>query len=174
MQPPPQALQSVSIRPATPRDADALVAMLERCSPESRYARFLAPVVRFPPGHLHDVLHIDGTRWSWVASDVRTARVVALVSLFRSRPAPGPASGEVGLLVEDDQHRRGIGAALLQVVAASACDMGIGTLSAVSLTTSRHVRQMLERVGTVTSRTDGHTSEHIVEICTRAARRIPA
>lgn len=174
MQSLPHVPPTISVRPATPRDADALVAMFERCSPDSRYARFLSPVSRFPPGHLHDVLHTDGNRWSWVACEMRTQRVVALVSLFRSRAAPGSSTGEIGLLVEDGEQRRGIGTALLDVAAARGCDMGIDTMTAVALTSSRHVRGMLERFGTVTSRTDGHTSEHVVEVCTRLARRASA
>ncbi|HZR12216.1 MAG TPA: GNAT family N-acetyltransferase [Acidimicrobiia bacterium] len=160
----------VAMRPVQPCDEAALVAMFERCSPASRYARFLSPVQRMPARHLHDVLHPDGTRWSWVACDRRDGTVVALSSLFRGRGS----SGEVALLVEDAWQRHGIGTALLELAAARACDVAIDTFIAVALTDSRHVRRMLERVGTVTSVTDGHTSEHRVQVCTAAARRATA
>ena len=36
------------LRPSVPDDAPRLVTMFERCSPASRYARFLAPLRYFP------------------------------------------------------------------------------------------------------------------------------
>ena len=44
------------VRPAIPSDAPRLVAMFERCSPETRLARFMAPLQHFPAAHLVDVV----------------------------------------------------------------------------------------------------------------------
>ena len=71
------------LRPATPDDAPRLVAMFERCSPASRYARFLAPLQHFPAAHLTDVVRSSPDRRSWVVDDLRTGQVVAVGSWFR-------------------------------------------------------------------------------------------
>src|SRR5450755_3497996 len=134
-----------SVRAPGPDDTAALVAMFERSSVESRYARFLSPVPAFPPGHLTDVVHPAPGRWSWVVADECSPNVFAVASLF----CAGRGAAELGLLVEDAEQRRGLGTELLDVVATTAAGTGIRTLVAVTLAHADHVRRMLERVGEV-------------------------
>src|SRR5215207_1641179 len=101
------------LRPAVPDDAPRLVAMFERCSPASRYSRFLAPVAHFPASHLVDVVRSSPVRRSWVVEDLTTGDVVAVASWFRNRSD----TAEVGLVVEDAWQRHGHGTALLDTVA---------------------------------------------------------
>ena len=72
------------LRPAVPDDAPRLVAMFERCSPASRYARFLAPLQHFPASHLVDVVRSSPIRRSWVVDDLDTGDVVGVGSWFRN------------------------------------------------------------------------------------------
>ena len=53
------------LRPSVPDDAPRLVAMFERCSPASRYSRFLAPLAHFPASHLVDVVRSSPIRTRW-------------------------------------------------------------------------------------------------------------
>jgi RimJ/RimL family protein N-acetyltransferase len=149
-----------SVRTPGPDDATALVAMFERCSVESRYARFLSPVPAFPSGHLADVVHPGAGRWSWVTADDDAERIVGVASLF----CAGRDAAELGLLVEDEEQRQGVGTELLGVVVAHAMRARIHTLVAVTLAHAGHVHRMLERWGEVTVTSSGFTSELRVEL----------
>ncbi|HLM18891.1 MAG TPA: GNAT family N-acetyltransferase [Acidimicrobiia bacterium] len=144
------------LRPAVPDDAPRLVAMFERCSPASRYSRFLAPVAHFPASHLVDVVRSSPVRRSWVVEDLTTSDVVAVASWFRNPEACGPDGAEVGLLVEDAWQRHGHGAALLDTLAESARTASITTFVAHTLADSRHVHRLLRHLGATTIDCAGH------------------
>jgi GNAT superfamily N-acetyltransferase len=101
------------LRPSVPNDAPRLVAMFERCSPASRYARFLAPLRHFPASHLVDVVRSSPIRRSWVIDDLETGQVVGVGSWFRNQHD----TAELGLLVEDRWQHQGLGRALLHALA---------------------------------------------------------
>jgi GNAT superfamily N-acetyltransferase len=149
------AQQAFCIRTPTPDDELSLLAMWDRCSVDTRYARFLSPVPYFPPGHLADVLASGPARWSWIGLREDTGDVVGLASLFRT----GAATGELGLLVEDGHQRQGLGTALLTGAAAYGRAVSIETLTATTLVEAHHVRRMLERMGRVAARREGFTTE---------------
>ena len=146
----PQVLSPV-LRPAVPDDAPRLVAMFERCSPASRYSRFLAPLAHFPASHLVDVVRSSPVRRSWVLDDFDTGNVVGVGSWFRN----AEDTAEVGLLVEDAWQRHGHGAALLDTLAESARAAGITTFVAHTLADSRHVHRMLRHLGATTTECAG-------------------
>jgi RimJ/RimL family protein N-acetyltransferase len=141
------------LRPAIPDDAPRLVAMFERCSPASRYARFLAPLQHFPASHLVDVVRSSAIRRSWVVDDFATGHVVGVGSWFRNQGD----TAEVGLLVEDAFQRQGLGSALLDALVDSARYRGITTLVAETLTDSRHVHRLLRRFGPLEIHGTGYT-----------------
>jgi RimJ/RimL family protein N-acetyltransferase len=134
------------LRPANPDDAPRLVAMFERCSPETRYARFMAPLQHFPASHLVDVVKSSRTRRSWVIEDVASGQVVGVGSWFRNELD----AAEVGLLVEDAFQHQGLGTALLDELVASALDEGITTFVGHTLADARHVHRMLRDLGPTT------------------------
>src|SRR5436305_2833827 len=148
------------IRPSLPDDAPRLVAMFERCSPESRYARFLSPLQHFPAAHLVDVLRPSGVRRSWVVDDLDTGELIGVGSWFRNELR----TAEVSLLVEDAAQRHGLGSQLLEVVAANARAAGIPPLGATVLRDSAHVRHMLGRLGPTTVACSGFTCDVRAEL----------
>ena len=137
------------VRPAIPSDAPRLVAMFERCSPETRLARFMAPLQHFPAAHLVDVVQSSPIRRSWVIEDRSSGRVVGVGSWCRNQAGARDAA-EVALLVEDAFQHRGLGTALLDELVASACDEGINAFVAETLAGARHVFRMLQRLGPTT------------------------
>jgi GNAT superfamily N-acetyltransferase len=145
--------RSQVLRPAVPDDAPRLVTMFERCSPASRYARFLAPLQHFPASHLVDVVRSSDIRRSWVVDDLETGDVVGVGSWFRN----AEDTAEIGILVEDGRQRRGLGRALLDELAASAQHAGITSFVAHTLADSRHVHRMLRRIGPTTIQCAGIT-----------------
>jgi GNAT superfamily N-acetyltransferase len=140
------------LRLAVPDDAPRLVAMFERCSPASRYARFLAPLQHFPASHLVDVVRSSPNRCSWVIDDLESGQLVGVGSWFRNEPH----TAELGLLVEDAWQHRGLGSRLLDTIVESARDAGITTLVANTLADSRHVHRMVRRLGPTTTHCEGH------------------
>ncbi len=138
------------LRPATPDDAPRLVTMFERCSPATRYGRFLAPLQHFPAAHLTDVVCSSPLRHSWVVEDVATGDVVGVGSWFRNQRDRSGDAAEVALLIEDAVQTRGLGTALLDQLAADARGEGITTFVADTLADARHVHRMLGRIGPTT------------------------
>ena len=151
-----------ALRPSVPDDAPRLVTMFERCSPESRYARFLAPLRYFPAAHLTDVVRWSPFRRSWVIDDLDTGNVVGVGSWFRQ----ADDTAEVGLLIEDAHQHQGHGRALLDELVASARSAGITTLIGHSLAESRHVHRMLRRIGPTISDCEGY-------VCTMSVSLVP-
>ena len=148
------------LRPASPDDAPRLVAMFERCSPASRYERFLAPVQHFPAAHLVDVVRPSRIRRSWVVDDLDTGQLVAVGSWFRNQLF----SAEVGLLVEDAAQGQGIGTELLDTIADDALAAGKTALVATTLAESRHVYRMFGRLGPTTIACSGPTCDLRVDL----------
>jgi GNAT superfamily N-acetyltransferase len=159
-------MRSTVLRPAVPDDAPRLVAMFERCSPASRYARFLAPLQHFPASHLVDVVRSSEIRRSWVVDDLETGDVIAVGSWFRNEKD----TAEIGLLVEDGRQRAGLGTALLDELAASARHAGITMFVAHSLADSRHVHRMVQRLGPSTIACSGHECTVHVSLVDRVER----
>ena len=149
-----------ALRPSSPDDAPRLVAMFERCSPASRYGRFLAPVQHFPAAHLVDVVRPSRIRRSWVVDDLDTGHLVAVGSWFRNQLF----TAEVALLVEDAAQRQGIGTELLDTIADDARATGITALVATALAESRHVYRMLTRLGPTTISCSGITCDLHVDL----------
>ena len=140
------------LRPSVPDDAPRLVAMFERCSPASRYSRFLAPLAHFPASHLVDVVRSSPIRRSWVIDDFATGDVVGVGSWFRNEGD----TAEVGLLLEDAWQRQGHGTALLDTLVESARTAGVTNFVAHTLADSRHVHRMLRHLGPTTIECAGH------------------
>jgi GNAT superfamily N-acetyltransferase len=156
---------NVVIRQPTPADGPAIEAMFARCSLESRYARFLAPLPTIPADHLARILAPSADNEAWVGvrrDDPET--VVALASWERCG-----ADAELALIVEDSWQRRGIGSAFLRMLAERAWSAGVCRLTASVLRESRHVLRMLRSVlGPASTRADGYVSHVTIDRCDEA------
>jgi GNAT superfamily N-acetyltransferase len=152
----------ILIRPPTPADGPAIEAMFARCSVESRYARFLAPLPMIPAGHLARILTpcTGNKAWVGVAKDDPNT-VVALGSWSRLG-----SDAELALIVEDSWQRQGIGSKFLKMLAQQAWSAGVCRLTASVLTESRHVLRMLRAVlGPTSTRLDGYVSHVTIDRC---------
>lgn len=149
--------EDVLFRRASMADRGAIEAMVRRCSPDSRYARFLAPVPEYPADLLTRALSPESGDGAWLAT--RRHLPEAVVALGSWSPAVGGA--EVALLVEDSWQRCGIGTALLDTLVANARDLGVGQMHATMLSESRHVLRMLRLVA---RRLTSHVSRGVREV----------
>jgi len=158
-----QLTTDIVARRPTVRDAPAIEAMIERCSLESRYARFLAPRPSIPLDHLARVVTPLSGEEAWVG--VRRDEPDTIVALG-SWARVGDDDAELALIVEDSWQRRGIGTSLLRLLGERTQSRGICRLTASVLTESRHVFRMLRAVfGSTSVRPEGFVSRVTIDAC---------
>jgi GNAT superfamily N-acetyltransferase len=119
-------------------DAHELDALMARCSAETRYRRFFAPLRTMPAEYRTGALAGDPTRHDAVVTHLPIdagpagsgggGRIVALASLVTGPEGPGVA--ELGVLVEDGWQRRGLGTALVAELICRARGRGVPYLRA--------------------------------------------
>ena len=111
---------TVHLRPITPADADALVALHGRLSERTLYLRFFGPYPKIPERDLE--------RFTIVDYHDRVALVAILgddmIAVGRYERLDDQAA-EVAFIVQDGQQGRGIGSILLEHLAAAARERGI-------------------------------------------------
>jgi GNAT superfamily N-acetyltransferase len=132
------------LRPATPDDLPALVAMHERCSPDTRRRRYLTTDGVPSPGMLARLL--DPTRAHTLVATVPRVTspdtVVAMVSLVVEG-----SLAEVAVIVEDGWQRRGVGTALARRAFARAERLGCVAVLAHAGIDNPAMERTLRRLG---------------------------
>jgi GNAT superfamily N-acetyltransferase len=138
----------VVVRPVHPGDRALLLAGFERLGPESRYRRFLAAMTRLTGDfvtYLTDVDHHDHE--ALAAIDPETGDGVGVARFVRCRDRPDTA--EAAVTVIDDWQGRGVGTALLDLLAERARAEGVVRFTALLLAENRRMLNLLEALGPV-------------------------
>ncbi|HLY34919.1 MAG TPA: GNAT family N-acetyltransferase [Jatrophihabitantaceae bacterium] len=132
-----------ALRRVNPSDVDELVAMHERCSPQTRYARWHGHTKRFPQSYLARLL----------ADDIAVvARRDGMLIGLGSAARVDSVTWEIGLLVEDGWQRRGVGGQLLTEIVELAHDEGAKVIRAEVLEQDAGLLQPLRALGPLTVR----------------------
>jgi GNAT superfamily N-acetyltransferase len=106
--------------------------MFLRCTPSTVYRRFHGQVKAFPASYLAEALSGVPEHYALVAcAGPGCGRVAALASC---RLDPDRGEGELGILVEDEWQRRGLGSSLLELLVSWADGRGVRALNAQVLT----------------------------------------
>lgn len=155
------AVGTCSMRRAAAGDRPALERMLARCTGQTRYRRFHGPVTAFPERYLTEALSGSPLHFALVAcldedgavgdGAVVDGTVVALASCR----AVDEGVAELGILVEDDWQRRGVGGDLLGEIVAYAARTGLRALQAQVLAEQPWIVGLLRRHGTCTTAAAG-------------------
>ncbi|HEX3461582.1 MAG TPA: GNAT family N-acetyltransferase [Acidimicrobiales bacterium] len=136
------------LRPAA-SDAEAVIAMLSRCSRATLFHRFHGFTDgRAYFGALLEDRPLDGTVLAWYRSacvGVATLGVGAIGTF------------DLGVLVEDAWQRRGVGTQLTSSVLERARARGVGTVHAGVLGEDRFILKALRRIGPLTVSIDSGT-----------------
>jgi GNAT superfamily N-acetyltransferase len=136
----------VRVRPVGPGDRELLRAGFERLGPASRYQRFLAPMAELSEEditYLTDVDHHDHE--ALAAIDEATGDGVGVARFVRC--AGRPDTAEAAVTVIDDWQGRGVGTALLELLAERARAEGVVRFTALLLAENRDMLEVLEAIG---------------------------
>jgi RimJ/RimL family protein N-acetyltransferase len=131
----------LTLRAAVAADLDEVLALHERCSPATRYRRYLSAGGGPRPAQLARLLEPAGG-FALVVEDRASGALVALANLV----ADG-AEAEVGLLVQDDWQRLGLGTALLRRVVALATQIGVEAVHAHTHADNAPMIRTMRRLG---------------------------
>lgn len=135
------------IRPIKPEDAPQFVDLFNRLSQESIYFRFFSPLKRIPPEMLAGFTQIDYDRdMAFVAMTASSAgdTMLGAVRLIRD---PTLSQAEFSIMVADDLHGQGIGAALLRKLIVAAHGLGLQTLVGYVLADNKQMLALARKVG---------------------------
>lgn len=134
---------TVWIRLGRPEDADAVAAMHERCSEQTRYRRYLTGVGQWRDLSLRRLT--GGHRGATLVVMSEDGSIVALGNVF---PDPGDAhAAELAEIVEDAHQGRGIGSRLLRHMLELAQRLGFQNVVATVLAENAQMLAVLEKTG---------------------------
>ena len=132
---------TVWIRLARPEDAEAVAAMHERSSEQSRYRRYLSGVSEWRDINLRRLT--GGHRGATLVVMSEEGDIVGLGNVFPAAPDDGHAA-EIAVIVEDAYQGRGIGARLVRHMLELAERIGFQEVVAIVLAQNAEMRQVLE------------------------------
>lgn len=138
----------VRFRPIRPDDKQRLVRGLAQLSPASRYLRFFRDVDHFTADQLRYLTEVDFVdHCAWIADlpDAPGQPGVGVARWIRSRDAP--AEAEAAVIVADDLQGRGIGTALLWVLARSALERGVEAFRVAVMGENHPMLHLLTQAG---------------------------
>jgi acetate---CoA ligase (ADP-forming) len=125
-------------------DREALIALFNRCSPETIRYRFLRMITALPASMLDEMLAVDGEKHLALVV-TQAEKIVAVGAYIAEDNRPGVA--EVSFLVEDAMQRRGIGTVLLDMLAEIARAHDITRFSADVLADNRLMLSVFRKAG---------------------------
>jgi acyl-CoA synthetase (NDP forming)/GNAT superfamily N-acetyltransferase len=149
------------LRPATPDDEQALLALMQRLSVHTLYLRFFSASPRPSTWYVEQVVAQSRTHSALVAE--RLGEVVAVASWTRMEADPDV--GDVALLVDDEHQALGLGSLLLEHLARLAWTQGLRSLHADVLAENSAMIHLFRHSGlpvTVTSHHDVLTVDLLV------------
>jgi acetyl coenzyme A synthetase (ADP forming)-like protein len=129
-------------------DREGLIALFNRCSPESRRYRFLRMITSLPDSLIDVLVNADGVRHTALVVTQGAGddeKIVAVGRYFVLDDRPNVA--EVSFLVEDALQRRGIGTILLDALAEIARAQGVTRFSADVLADNRLMLSVFRKAG---------------------------
>ena len=123
---------------------EAVAAMSER----SVYFRFFTPLKRMPDAMAHRLAVVDyNDRFAIVATSHRPSGKERILGVARYDRAAGTDVAETAVAVVDEFQRRGLGSALLTILARVAREHGIRVFSLIVLPENQQMLGMLRKMG---------------------------
>ena len=140
----------VELRPLRHGERDALLAVFDGMSPESRALRYLTGMLRMPSATLDLLTDVDGDRHvAWLAS--AQGQPVGIARYVRD----DAGIAEVAVEVVDDHQGLGIGSALVDAVTTVAAARGVDRVRALLSPDNEASRRLVTRIGVRLQVVDG-------------------
>jgi acetyltransferase len=139
----------VQVRPIVPEDEPLLHEAVASMSERSVYFRFFSPMKRLPDALAHRLAVVDyKDRFALVATEPRPAiGVERIVGVARYDRVANTDVAETAVAVVDEFQRRGLGSALLAILAKVARDHGIKTFTLIVLPENQQMLGLLRKMG---------------------------
>jgi ribosomal protein S18 acetylase RimI-like enzyme len=137
----------VHIRPIVPEDEPLLHEAVAAMSERTVYFRFFSPLKRMSDALAHRLAVVDyEDRFAIVATTHRPNGKERIVGVARYDRAAGTDTAEVAMAVIDEFQRRGLGSALLTILAKVARAHGIKKFSLIVLPENQHMLGLLRKM----------------------------
>jgi RimJ/RimL family protein N-acetyltransferase len=160
------------VRPVTPDDRDLLRRGFSQLTAKSRYRRFFSPISQLSESHLQYLTEIDyrdHVAWVGILVD-RPQLPLAAVGRW-IRVEENPKAAEAAVVVVDRYQRRGIGGAVLEILAGSAMQLGIREFVALVQADNLPMLRILEMVGAVPTGYDAGIKRFVIPLPVAARPR---
>ena len=138
----------VHVRPIVPKDEPLLHEAVASMSERTVYFRFFSPMKRMPDALAHRLAVVDyHDRFAVVATTHRPSGKERILGVARYDRVAGTSVAEVAVAVIDEVQRKGLGRALLTILAKVARDEGIVTFSLIVLPENQQMLGLLRKMG---------------------------
>ena len=138
----------VHVRPIVPEDEPLLIEAVAAMSERTVYFRFFSPLKRLPDALAHRLAVVDyNDRFALVATTHKPGSRERIVGVARYDRAAKTDVAETAVAVIDEFQRRGLGGALLAILAKVARDQGIKTFTLIVLPENQQMLGLLRKMG---------------------------
>jgi ribosomal protein S18 acetylase RimI-like enzyme len=138
----------VHVRPIVPEDEPLLIDAVAAMSERTVYFRFFSPLKRLPDALAHRLAVVDyEDRFALVGTTHRPDGKERIVGVARYDRVQHTDVAETAVAVVDEFQRRGLGSALLTILAKVALDHGIKTFTLIVLPENQQMLGLLRRMG---------------------------
>jgi ribosomal protein S18 acetylase RimI-like enzyme len=138
----------VKVRPIVPEDESLLHEAVASMSERTVYFRFFSPMKRLPDALAHRLAVVDyNDRFALVATMPGSPGNERIVGVARYDRVAGTDVAETAVAVIDEFQRRGLGGALLAILARVARDHGIKTFTLIVLPENQQMLGLLRKMG---------------------------
>jgi RimJ/RimL family protein N-acetyltransferase len=138
----------VHVRPITPDDEPLLHEAVAAMSERTVYFRFFSPIKRMSDALAHRLAVVDyKDRFALVGTTHRPTGKERIVAVARYDRAANTDVAEVAVAVVDEFQHRGLGGALLEVLARVARENSIKTFSLIVLPENQEMLGLLRKLG---------------------------
>jgi RimJ/RimL family protein N-acetyltransferase len=138
----------VDVRPIAPEDEPLLHEAVAAMSERSVYFRFFSPLKRLPDALAHRLAVVDHKdRFALVATTDKPTGSERILGVARYDRVPNTDVAEVAVAVVDESQRRGLGGALLAILARAAREHGIKNFTLIVLPENRQMLGLLRKMG---------------------------
>ncbi len=138
----------VQVRPIVPDDEPLLHEAVAAMSERTVYFRFFSPLKRMPDAMAHRLAVVDyNDRFALVGTTNKPGGKERIVGVARYDRVPNTEVAETAVAVVDEFQRRGLGSALMSILAKVAREHGINVFTLIVLPENQQMLGLLRKMG---------------------------